>query len=98
MFYSENIVYAAIKGVLVRERVYVDPTLRWASVIDILISPDQREVAARALMGAGFRLHADAENISHEATFTRGSFAIDLHWDILRPGQTRRRADHRYAR
>ena len=26
-----------------------------------------------------FHLHADAENISHEATFTRGPVAIDLH-------------------
>jgi hypothetical protein len=89
LFDSESIIYAAIKGAHVRELVYADPALRPATDIDILISPDQRETAARALLGAGFELHADAENISHEANFTRGPLAIDLHWDILRPGRTR---------
>ncbi len=89
LFASQGIVYATIKGAHVRELVYVDPALRSAQDIDILIGPDQREAAARALVGAGFRLHVDADNISHEATFTRGAIAIDLHWDILRPGRTR---------
>jgi len=89
LFASEGIIYAAMKGAHVRELVYADAALRPATDIDILISPDQREAAARALMGAGFELHADAENISHEANFTRGSQTIDLHWDILRPGRTR---------
>ena len=89
LFGSQGIVYAAMKGAHVRELVYVDPALRSAQDIDILIGPDQREAAARALVGAGFRLHVDADNISHEATFTRGAIAIDLHWDILRPGRTR---------
>lgn len=85
----QGIVYAAIKGAQVREQVYEDPALRPAQDIDILINPDQREAAARALMAAGFRLDAKPDNISHEATFTRGVIAIDLHWDILRPGRTR---------
>ncbi len=89
LFSVENIAYAAIKGTDVRERVYADPTLRPACDIDILINPDQREAAARVLIGAGFTLRADADNISHQATFTRGPVDIDLHWDILRPGRTR---------
>jgi Uncharacterised nucleotidyltransferase len=88
-FNSLSIVYAVIKGAYVRERVYADPSIRPAGDVDILVRPDQREAAAKALIGAGFRLQADAENISHEATFTRGAVAIDLHWDILRPGRTR---------
>ena len=89
LFGSESIIYAAMKGAHVRELVYADPALRPATDIDILISPVQREAAARTLIGAGFELQADLENFSHEATFTRGSLAIDLHWDILRPGRTR---------
>jgi hypothetical protein len=89
LFDSENIIYAAMKGAHVREVVYVDPALRPANDIDILISLDQRKAAVQALLGAGFELHADTKNISHEATFTRDSLAIDLHWDILRPGRTR---------
>lgn len=89
LFGSQDIIYAVIKGAHVRELVYADPALRPASDIDVLVDLDQREAAARALIGAGFRLHADPENISHEAAFTRGAVAIDLHWDILRPGRTR---------
>lgn len=89
LFGSQNIVYAVIKGAHVRERVYAEPALRPAADIDMLISLDQREAAASALIGAGFGLHAVAENISHEATFTRGPVDIDLHWDISRPGRTR---------
>jgi hypothetical protein len=89
LFDAQGISYAVMKGAHIRELVYTDPALRPATDIDILISPDQREAATRSLTGAGFELLANAENISHEATFTRNSLAIDLHWDILRPGRTR---------
>jgi hypothetical protein len=89
LFESAAITYAVMKGAQVRELVYQDPALRPASDIDILISLDQIEAATQALVRAGFELHADAENISHEVTFTRASLAIDLHWNILRPGRTR---------
>lgn len=89
LFGSRSLVYAVIKGAHARERVYAEPALRPAADIDILISRDQREAAASALIGAGFSLHATADNISHQATFTKGPVDIDLHWDILRPGRTR---------
>jgi hypothetical protein len=89
LFSSENIIYAVMKGAHVRELVYADPAVRPANDIDILVSPDQRESAARALIRAGFELHANAETLSHEVSLTRGSLMIDLHWDILRPGRTR---------
>jgi hypothetical protein len=89
LFNSENITYAAMKGAHIRELIYTDPALRPASDIDVLISPAQREMATRSLKKSGFKLHADAQNISHEAAFTRDSVAIDLHWDNLRPGRTR---------
>ena len=89
LFEAGNIAYAVIKGAHVRELVYPDPAVRSAGDIDILVRPVQRETAAQILLDAGFRLHAEPENISHEATFIRGQVAIDLHWDILRPGRTR---------
>lgn len=89
LFDSQDIVYVVIKGAHIRERVYPEPELRPACDIDMLISLDQRAAAVSALIGAGFRLHAIADNISHEATFTRGPVDIDLHWDISRPGRTR---------
>jgi len=89
LFNSEGITYAAMKGAHVRELVFGDPALRPVEDIDILIDRGQREEAARSLKRAGFELRADAKNVSHEATFTKGAVAIDLHWDILRPGRTR---------
>ena len=89
LFTANAITYAIFKGVHLRELVYPDPALRPASDIDILVHPDQREAAARALISAGFTLQAEPENISHEVTLTRGPIAIDLHWDMLRPGRTR---------
>jgi hypothetical protein len=89
IFGERNIAYAVIKGAHVRELVYADPALRSAGDIDILVSPAQREAAVRSLLEADYALHANPENISHEATLVRGEVAIDLHWDILRPGRTR---------
>jgi hypothetical protein len=89
LFESKGIAYALIKGAHVREVVYDDPALRSAGDIDVLVSPAQRKIAVHALIDAGYTLHANPENISHEATLTRGDVAIDLHWDVLRPGRTR---------
>ena len=41
------------------------------------------------LLDAGYSVHAEPANISHEATFRRGAVDIDLHWHLLRPGRTR---------
>jgi hypothetical protein len=73
----------------VRECVYPDPSLRPASDIDILISPSDRRRAAGALIGAGYDVHPEPANMSHEATFSQGPVDIDLHWGMLRPGRTR---------
>jgi hypothetical protein len=88
-FEAEGIPYLAMKGTHVRECVYPDPALRPASDIDLLIAPADRRRAARVLQGAGYTVHAEPANISHEATFSQGAADIDLHWSILRPGRTR---------
>ncbi len=77
--------YAVIKGAALREQVHADASLRPALDIDILARAPAD--AARVLRDAGFAAQQDVS--SHEATFTRGVVAVDLHWDILRPGRTR---------
>jgi hypothetical protein len=89
LFEAEGIRYVAMKGAHVRECVYPDPALRPASDIDMLIAPADRRHAARILLDAGYTVHPEPANISHEATFTHGAVDIDLHWHILRPGRTR---------
>lgn len=88
-FEAASVRYAVIKGVHVRELVYDDPALRPASDIDILITRDQRDLAARTLVCQGFQLYPDAENISYEASFSDQNVSIDLHWHIMRAGRTR---------
>jgi hypothetical protein len=86
---AEGIPYVAMKGAHVRECVYPDPALRPASDIDLLIAPADRRRAAHVLLDAGYTVHADPANISHEATFSQGAVDLDLHWHMLRPGRTR---------
>jgi len=89
LFEAHNIPYLVIKGVHVRECVYPDPALRPASDIDILVAPNDRQQAARILLDTGYTVDIEPDNISHEATFSRGMVDIDLHWHMLRPGRTR---------
>lgn len=89
LFAGKGIPYVVIKGVYVRECVYPDPTLRPATDIDVLVLPQDRLAAAKLLIDSGYAVHVTPDNVSHEATFTRGLVDIDLHWHILRPGHTR---------
>jgi hypothetical protein len=89
LFETADIPYAIMKGAHVRECVYPDPALRPASDVDLLIAPADRQRAARVLLDAGYAVHPEPANISHEATFSQGAVDIDLHWHILRPGRTR---------
>jgi len=89
LFETEKIPYAVMKGVHLRERAYPDSSLRPAADIDILVMPADRKRVARVLFDAGYTVDIDLSNISHEASFTRTTVTIDLHWDIMRPGRTR---------
>ena len=59
IFTSKQISYAVIKGAHVRELVYADPASRPAGDIDVLVPPDQRELAVLSVIDAGFILHAN---------------------------------------
>jgi hypothetical protein len=89
LFNAAGIPYAVMKGVLVRELLPADPSVRAADDIDVLVSPADRQEAARLLVGAGFKMHLDPRNVSHEISLQTHTADIDLHWNILRPGRTR---------
>ena len=78
-----------MKGAQVRECVYPDPALRPASDMDILIAPQDRRRAAQVLMDHGYTAQVLPNNVSFEATFSRGLVHMDLHWSMLRAGRTR---------
>jgi len=88
LFEREGLRYAVIKGVATRELTYENPALRLCGDIDVLVAPDQRLAAARALTGLGYRLRVNPAVVSHEVALSKGMVEIDLHWDILRPGRT----------
>ena len=82
--------YVVFKGAAAREAVYASPSLRVAGDIDLLVRADARATVAALLTRCGFNERLQARASAHESTFARGRVDIDLHWDILRPGRTRR--------
>ena len=88
VFAQRGIPYAIFKGAGIRELIYDDPSVRVCWDIDVLVAPDQRTAAARALVDAGYRLRVDPSLASHEVVLAKDRVAIDLHWELLRPGRT----------
>jgi hypothetical protein len=86
---AEDVIHATMKGAHTRELLYKDPSCRPACDIDILISRQDINRTASILNEAGYRVAINADNIGHEASFTKSAIDIDLHWDILRTGRTR---------
>ncbi|MBL4782699.1 MAG: nucleotidyltransferase family protein [Porticoccaceae bacterium] len=86
---TKNIVHVVYKGAHHREQYYTEPSLRPALDIDILIDEKDKFSAIKAFRREGFDLVARAKDISHEVGLKKGAIAIDLHWDILRPGRTK---------
>src|SRR5688572_13150303 len=88
LFAQRGIPYAIFKGAAIRELIYDDPSVRVCMDIDVLVSHDDRAAAARALVDAGYRLRVDPSLASHEVALASDLVAIDLHWELLRPGRT----------
>ena len=89
-FEKKDIVYAFFKGAAVREEAYATPSLRSACDVDVLVTPAARFDAIACLESLGFAQQSEVDASAHEVTLIRGRVDIDLHWDILRPGRTRR--------
>ena len=85
-----DIAHVVYKGADTRERYYSEPSLRPAMDIDLLVAGDHKMAAINAFKEQGFNFYGAKENISHEASLTKGNTSIDLHWDIMRPGRTRK--------
>lgn len=88
LFSRRGIPYAIFKGAAIRELICDDPSVRTCMDIDVLVAPDERAAAARALVDAGYRLRVDPSLASHEVALASDLVAIDLHWELLRPGRT----------
>jgi hypothetical protein len=88
-FRAAGINYKVFKGAATRERVYPEPWIRPSADVDVLVAKDDKEKAIQVLVKAGMRYRPNAEVLSHEATLTYLKAAVDLHWDIMRPGRTR---------
>ena len=89
-FENKDIVCAFFKGAAVREEAYAIPSLRSACDVDVLVAPSARFEAIACLESLGFVQQSEVDASAHEVTLIRGRVDIDLHWDILRPGRTRR--------
>jgi hypothetical protein len=81
--------HVVFKGSHTRERYYNTPSLRPAVDIDVLVHAEDKINVIEAFQVKGFSFYGVPENISHEASLTKGKTTIDLHWDIFRPGRTR---------
>lgn len=85
-----DISYVVFKGASVREAVYDIPSNRVACDIDLLIHPQSRAEVTERLTQCGFNEQPASQDSAHERTFSNGNVDIDVHWEILRPGRTRR--------
>jgi len=95
---AAEIPYFIFKGAQLRHTLYPVPTLRSACDIDLFVPQTRRKTAIDRLVGAGFELHVEPRNASHEVSLTRGATHIDLHWHLMRPGRTRiDLGDHLFA-
>ena len=56
----------------------------------MLISPHNKVKAIKAFKSEGYTFHGSCDNIAQDCSLVKGKTAIDLHWDILRPGRTRK--------
>ena len=81
--------YVIIKGAHIREVIYPNPAWRPSADIDLLVSPQDTFKAVQVLCAQGYTLVANLANVSHEASLTRDTTCLDLHWHIMRPGRTR---------
>ena len=86
---QRGIDYAVIKGGANRLLLYDNPAIRACHDLDVLVRPEDRLKAARALAEAGFEPRVEPGNISRELVLSRNRADIDLHWALLREGRLR---------
>lgn len=86
---AQAIPFAVLKGVAIRDEIYAMAHQRPATDVDLLVRPQDRQRTGELLAAQGF-VHTGDRSSAHEETWQRGSVDLDLHWDVLAPGRTRR--------
>lgn len=86
---TAGITYAVIKGAANRLLLYPNPADRACHDLDILVPPENRLDAAKALCAAGFSAYPESRSISRELVLSRANVDLDLHWGLLRQGRLR---------
>jgi hypothetical protein len=89
---------APIKGASYAKHEYAHPAERPMSDLDLLVPAASRRDAEGVLRSLGFELSPAAALMHHAVPFVRGSFAIDLHWNIIGPGRARVALEDVWAR
>ncbi|MEE4218297.1 MAG: nucleotidyltransferase family protein [Xanthomonadales bacterium] len=84
-----GIPYFIFKGANLRYTLYANPTLRSSCDIDAYVPDEHKYDAIRHLAAAGYALEVKPQNAANQASLTRGTIHIDLHWHLLRPGRLR---------
>jgi hypothetical protein len=77
-----------IKGAAYAKTLYGSPAERPMGDVDLLVELDRRDDVRRLLAELGFA-PAIGPVMHHAEAWTRGDFALDLHWNIIAPGRSR---------
>lgn len=86
---NADIPYVILKGAHVREILYPGKSLRPTADIDILILPESINQVVSLLCRSGSIAIPDSRTISNDLNLWFQGVAVDLHWDVLRPGRAR---------
>jgi len=80
-----------LKGVLLQQLVFDDPTERFLTDVDVLIPLHRWPDARGALLASGFEPRAAAKSMIEESFHTPGGFVLDLHGRLFGVGRYRMR-------
>jgi hypothetical protein len=83
------VAHVVFKGALVRHLLYAKPHLRPSADVDLLVAPADAPAVVRLLVQHGCSLHQTPKWDTHEVSLSRHGVALDLHWNLLRPGRMR---------
>ncbi|MDF1563919.1 MAG: nucleotidyltransferase family protein [Deltaproteobacteria bacterium] len=86
---AADVPHVVFKGPSLAHRLYPEPATRQATDLDLLVPRDRRDEVLRGFASRGYTIHRAAERDSHECDVLGPAGAIDLHWDLLRPGRLR---------
>ncbi len=84
-----SIAFVWLKAAAIRSELYARPGLRPSTDLDLLVAPNDRQGAIRALESIGAEAIASENSSSHEQVMRLRSVDLDVHWHLLAPGRLR---------